>query len=81
MNPAGFTFEHHMTFVRIKDKFWTTLLVIIFPNVRISIHKAYMNTESVILRVCVCVCVCERERERERESCSVMSDSLQPHGL
>ena len=75
MNPAGFTFEHHMTFVRIKDKFWTTLLVIIFPNVRISIHKAYMNTESVNLRVCVCV------RERERESCSVMSDSLQPHGL
>ena len=57
----------------------------IFPNVRIASHKAYMNRESVILRVCVCVCVCEREREREkereRESRSVMSDSLQPHGL
>ena len=59
----------------------------IFPNVRIASHKAYMNRESVILRVCVCVCVREREREREREkerereSRSVMSDSLQPHGL
>jgi len=31
MNPAGFTFEHHMTFVRIKDKFWTTLASYDFP--------------------------------------------------
>ena len=43
------------------------MLVMIFPNVRIASHKAYMNRESVILRVCVCVCVRERERERERE--------------
>ena len=42
------------------------MLVMIFPNVRIASHKAYMNRESVILRVCVC----ERERERERESLS-----------
>ena len=41
------------------------MLVMIFPNVRRASHKAYMNRESVILRVCVCVC--ERERERERE--------------
>ena len=39
----------------------------IFPNVRIASHKAYMNRESVILRVCVCVCEREREREREKE--------------
>ena len=67
-----------MTFVRIKDKFWTTLLVIIFPNVRISIHKAYMNTESVILRVCVCVCERERERERERvaQSCLTLCNPM-----
>ena len=66
-----------------KTSFGPPLLVMIFPNVRIASHKAYMNRESVILRVCVCVCVCEREREREREreSRSVMSDSLQPHGL
>jgi len=40
------------------------LLVMIFPNVRIASHKAYMNRESVILRVCVGE-GCESERERE----------------
>ena len=46
----------------------------IFPNVRIASHKAYMNRESVILRVCVCVC--ERERERVAQSCLTLCNPM-----
>ena len=61
-----------------KTSFGPPLLVMIFPNVRIASHKAYMNRESVILRVCVCVCVWERERERERvaQSCLTLCNPM-----
>ena len=37
-----------------------------------SIHRQF------VLCVCVCVCVCARAHEH---ACSIVSDSLQPHGL
>ena len=52
-------------------------------NTNSSTLKCYLTDVLLSVYVCVCVCVCEREREREteRDSCSVVSDSLRPHGL
>jgi len=44
---------------------------------RVRHNRVTKQQQTIYMYVCVCVCVCVCESE----SCSVMSDSLQPHGL